>query len=1171
MPSLGRKVCVMGSPRVEGGRSGGATQASQPKNLWEQAGDAIKNAFKPSAAGVRGGGKGAGGAPGTVAGNGGKSQPGVQSKNNAVRTGSTGHAQSREPARDADKSEAASKKGADNARSKAGAGASKKTKVDAQPPPRMCSAKDGPKGETIHSFDGKDRQASDGVFGLGKRRDNNFKLVQNEVKLAKPNARGETSRWEVRVQPVHEGRVNADINTFSSNRKVTVKDFNDNNTALTKNINDGVKRLNADGNRLAEPKKAEAPKQPDRWWIDQQARNVAGGVTSAANSVLSAVGSLPENTVKVGSSIGNSARTTANLLTGGRVGKTAFNPILTDRHSTYYNAPTHVEAGFNRSQAGINKTIGADADSFTYKASEFAAPMLLTRGNGKSSGALRGGAPTAGAPRQISAGQGEPVSLGAKPFRQMPQTPVKLNRSGSPSITPVSQSIRAQYKNITATTAPNGSVRLTQNGRPMTVDQVVNAVASRNMNQAHLKQAGFSDANIHNIMKQAAGKTASAGAGPMAQTAKPASGNTGTQPRQLAPAAHQPPMQFGSTTPSGSPGGAGSGNVGKPSTASNASPNGSSSGSTGSSTPSANTSSSVNPSTQPAAKPAANTPQPQPQAAKQPGANKPTVELAEPNVNQPLQGLSPGRAPSTTPVRATRNTPSNITPVSKTIRANHDAIKPVKTADGTLKLANPNGKPVTVTDVVNAVANGKLSPAQLKRAQLSEAAVNGVVKDAARQRAITVAAGSTTSNKAATEKPTAEANRNEINRHLDTIPELQQAIETSNSPAQIRRTNDSIKDMRDRGVITNSTQRSAISNGASRPAIDNLTVGIKMRNFGSNARAISDNKLFDNYLRTIHNVPVSKIVQASTHFLKDTRNATLPERSVQYRDVRSSQLPELPSGRSPQTNAFHDSIPHDVHTAFGAVSKVGETDANSVGFAEYMKKSWADRSYLPSQGPVRLGKVIDDMKMCLGFGRLVKNFGQAPASNHWNVDGPGDWKAAERALSSIETKLKNGNTSALADDVSFMMRGGFLPKGAKVATRLEQAQSNAATHTENPIATPISAKRLLNSPVRSRVDLLHQSLGTPATTYALTTRQTAAARYMNSIKQQPDAAFDANKFRKILAQVEKEAGPAEVTGPQWHKKKISAYTQDKDFSNAMKQSPAMAEAWRYYTKKYEIS
>jgi hypothetical protein len=393
------------------------------------------------------------------------------------------------------------------------------------PPPRISSTKAAPECQTIHRFVGATHQASDGMFGIGKRRDNTFEVVQCEVKLDKPRAK-ETSWWEVRVRPINKGRIDDDIHAFTSNRKVNFDDFNNPKSGLMDGLTKAVKRLNDKDNRLPEPPKPKTAPPPVHSF--QVIRDTFGGAANGLVGAGGGVANIPERIAKdINYSI-NTTKAVANWVSGGRIAKRALNPLQIDDLRTKHDKPTNVEKGVKKVQNKINGSLGADENSLPYKVAEFATPIVATALLAK---APSGKPPPAGAPapKLITPGQGTPVT---------PVKPVKVTRSGRPGITPVSRDISSQYKKIVFNQLSKGSVKLTQNGRPMTWTQVVEAVKKGQIPLNDLGRSGYSNADIQKVMREAANRNPP-GAGQAAQTAKPEPGNTDPQPNKLNPAAQQ--------------------------------------------------------------------------------------------------------------------------------------------------------------------------------------------------------------------------------------------------------------------------------------------------------------------------------------------------------------------------------------------------------------------------------------------------------------------------------------------------------------------------------------------------------------------------------------------------------------------------------------------------------
>lgn len=591
-----------------------------------------------------------------------------------------------------------------------------------QPRPRMCGVNDGakyvPKGgrligadgtgstkvEVIHRFEhdsyGQSLKADNGFMGtgLGKKHDRTFQLVQYERIVKDAKTGQEVKSWEVYMQPTGEGRKDANIHIFSSSRKVKASDFNVNDAAIRRNMVVGFARLNADSNRLPETPKAEAPKQPNRWWIDQQARNAVGGLSSAGTSIVSMVGSLPENAVKVGSSIGNTSRATVNVLTGGAAGKTAFNPITTDKHSRYYNAPTNVERGVRGVREATNESLGANAHSLIYKTVSVGAPFLLTRGRGKSPGKPGGPQkqlmPAEGKPVNFGTGKTptvgtpQPGTAGAKPNQTRAlDKPVKVVR-GTDLPLRASRSRTPRY-DIVAERMPNGGIKMTQNRKPMSLNDVAAAVKRGQLNKAQLKGAGFSDQAVDGIMQQAS-KGAAPGVGAsVRQQPQPATtagskpnGKPGNAPKQLAPAAgSQQTVQLGGGKPSSGVAG------GKPA---NDAPSRSSGG---------------------AMQPNASSPQPNPQPAARRGSGKPGTgtTYADPPAKPLDLNAGPLRSTSAPIVPAKAAGKPVQQPESRPIAQS----QPTPTTTGSAKNAPPQDKTTQAqVDAANRMQSNPYQPAE---------------------------------------------------------------------------------------------------------------------------------------------------------------------------------------------------------------------------------------------------------------------------------------------------------------------------------------------------------------------------------------------------------------------------------------------------------------------------
>ena len=294
----------------------------------------------------------------------------------------------------------------------------------------------------------------------------------------------------------------------------------------------------------------------------------------------------------------------------------------------------------------------------------------------------------------------------------------------------------------------------------------------------------------------------------------------------------------------------------------------------------------------------------------------------------------------------------------------------------------------------------------------------------------------------------------------------------------------------------------------------------------------------------------------------EPEDKTLLARSQTYRNINfqslvTSNYPKVATGAK-----------HDWHLAFGAPSKLGEGHATSLAFRFGRTATWAERGQLPGQGSFKLAEF-------------------------WKADAPLEYKGMDTAL----TKLQSFNFDVKAstfnqDVVDPLNKMGFIPKGSVLATRLEQLEGSIRTRdalsTEISKAEPsqlatlvpklkaamntvdVSLKQIAAQAVQTRDELLIESLGSPKTTYELTVRHAAAARYMHSIEGQANPVFDAAKFKQILAAVKTEAGPESAVSLKWHREFVGAHARDATFAEAMQQSPAMLEAWSAYKAKYGL-
>jgi hypothetical protein len=339
-----------------------------------------------------------------------------------------------------------------------------------------------------------------------------------------------------------------------------------------------------------------------------------------------------------------------------------------------------------------------------------------------------------------------------------------------------------------------------------------------------------------------------------------------------------------------------------------------------------------------------------------------------------------------------------------------------------------------------------------------------------------------------------------------------------------------------------------------------VTRALQMRNFGNNSRAISNAKRYSDYIDLLDGQKVSTVVRIGVSSTAYT-GKSLIARTRFYRDTGMRNL----SAESLRPiNVEH----HDVHTSLGSTSKLGEVNANSGAFSLASKESWAERGLLPGQG-----------------GRAIAKF--------WRPDVTQEWLVADDALKALESAHVDISAAHFAKTVTGPLSScGFLPKGSPLATRLERLegmlkaretlQTSMQTAEGSQMAALQGKVRAVNTKIdaaiksatgqstQMRTEVLQESLGSEATTYELTVRHAAAARYLQSVEGQPDAVFNAARFKEILAAVKAEAGPAEAIGKLWHRELLQVYGADKGFVRAMNQSVPMQQAWAAYKQRFGL-
>jgi hypothetical protein len=396
----------------------------------------------------------------------------------------------------------------------------------------------------------------------------------------------------------------------------------------------------------------------------------------------------------------------------------------------------------------------------------------------------------------------------------------------------------------------------------------------------------------------------------------------------------------------------------------------------------------------------------------------------------------------------------------------------------------------------------------------------------------------------------------------------------SQSSISSRQRDITAKDFQNRKATPDQMRRALVvaakdARTANQPTKDALTLAMKMRAFGNSTKAIANDRLYDNYLNTIHKQPIGELIKANNHVIVQA-GGTLTETNAKYRSLSANDLGRVPRQLLPQMDSSNPGNAHETHTVFGSVSKLGEVHAHTNAFNGVTNTtSWHNRGLLPNNR----GTVV---------------------SQHWQVDQPLNWYRADRSLTAIENASPGvGAGKLISNEVKALTGDGFLPKGTPLATRMQRLEKAAlrwdgaqsqlarasAGQAQGLIQSMQSAHQTVqsgiavaaSSPKQNRLDMLTESFGTPQTTYALTVRHAAAARYMKSIEGKRDAVFDANKFRGILKEVKTEAKRAGLTGELMHWHMLNTYATDRGFQDAIKaSSPQMQDAWRTYRQSHGV-
>ena len=360
-----------------------------------------------------------------------------------------------------------------------------------------------------------------------------------------------------------------------------------------------------------------------------------------------------------------------------------------------------------------------------------------------------------------------------------------------------------------------------------------------------------------------------------------------------------------------------------------------------------------------------------------------------------------------------------------------------------------------------------------------------------------------------------------------------------------------------------------------RPSGDSISLAIRIRNFGNSAAAIASTRNYTRLLDSLDGLQISTIVRVGNSGVDQFNAPSLLGRSHQYRDASIHNL-NADSGDdyfSLQLSGGNGTS-HQLHTVLGATSKLGEVHAASQAFT-FAQQSWESRGKLPGQD----GK---------------------PLSAFWGVQSPAEWNFANQAMTSLESPTSPPDSVQFSRSIVAVLHSkGFIPKGSALSTRLERLEAALTQRDtlqkqldlqERRPSADLAETRALRERLQaatqdvqrgladargratqSRSELLMQSLGTPKTTYELTIRHATAARYMQSIEGQADARFSASKFKALMAEVKKEAGPEASVSQLWHRTLIERYSKDATFRNAMTEhGTPMKEAWTAYKAQYGL-
>jgi hypothetical protein len=207
-------------------------------------------------------------------------------------------------------------------------------------------------------------------------------------------------------------------------------------------------------------------------------------------------------------------------------------------------------------------------------------------------------------------------------------------------------------------------------------------------------------------------------------------------------------------------------------------------------------------------------------AATLPDSQKPprVPDQSQASIDSSTADAGAGAALTPEPVKMTRTQAQPGNPVTNPeIRASISPVRVVRAADGSLRLSKANGRPVSMAEVVRAVANGRITPKQLERAKFDDASIKGIVGDARALKGSTAPKQASASDQAYAD----------VLKTLRNNPDVQKAMDHTRSTAEVAKTNRAVKDMEANNVFRGAHVEPE-SGGAKTPELDTSTWKLPM-------------------------------------------------------------------------------------------------------------------------------------------------------------------------------------------------------------------------------------------------------------------------------------------------------------------------------------------------------